>query len=542
MKHQRYVEEMNDDTASLWTDEYQKYLPIFQRLGLKPRRYFYDREAAYVGTVEGWFRIGFKKYSKQELKWLRRILEYLHERSFHNWAVPWQKTIIWEEHSFCYLIQPWLLAKEYFQPADPASLSRIAEITTELYNCGKDYFENCGIEIIRDHWQSIDFEWENTLHKLDQFKNEFEHEKTRKEFDELRKSAIAVLNDCLDSWKKSGLSSLLEHHQHSGVLGHGNLAARNIVWLSNDYYLLNWEGLAFQPRIVDVASLINDVAWWEPDWILFLLNEYAKIQPFWPEEHVALFALLKYPKKAIDILNTAGAEEIFNPKDLKGEVKELARKERCLTKAWKELGTPKRWVWGRESGTPSVDPGKISMVLSPVETWGDFTGQVDSLIRVQHDQKLPSDVMERLNYNEPDQVMAGRDGNILESAAKESPAYNENNFIEIVEPQPKIPHETESESLEEDKTQGSEANMESPTASIPVGIGEAIQATEQTAQNESKTEIKNEVLNDIQGNQKNEVNREIKNELKKETSAIPKITSWGKFPKPIGANKKLGNR
>jgi hypothetical protein len=512
LKHQRYVEASGDEMMNLQTEEYQKCLPIFQRLGLKPRRYFCDREAAYVGTIEGWFRLGFKKYSKQELKWLRRILEYLNERSFRNWAVPWQKTIIWEEHSFCYLIQPWLLAKEYFRPEDPASLSRIAEITTELYNCGKDYFENRGIEIVRDHWQSIDFEWENALHKLDQFKNDFEHEKLRKDIDDLRKSAIEALSQSLDSWKKSGLSSLLEHHQHSGVLGHGNLLVQNIVWLSNDYYLLNWEGLAFQPRIVDVASLINDVAWWEPEWILFLLNEYARIQPFWPEEQVALFALLKYPKKVIDLLSAGATEEILNRKDLKGEAKELGRKERCLTKAWKELGTQKRWVWGRQNGMPSVDPGKISMVLSPVESWGDFAGQVDSLIQIQHDQKLPSDVMERLNYNEPDQVMAGRDGNVLESAAKESPTYNENNFIEIVEPQPKIPEESEPDVVEEEKAPKAEGTSQPFPEANPM-------VPEKTVPIKGKATAPQDI--------------------KKE---IPLITSWSKFPKPIGAHKKLGNR
>lgn len=545
LKHLRY-EEINDGAMRLLTEEYQRYLPIFQRLGLRPRRYFYDRDAAYVGTIEGWFRLGFKKYSKQELKWLRRILEYLHERSFHNWAVPWQKTIIWEEHSFCYLIQPWLLAKDHFQPGDPASLSRIAEITTELYNSGKDYFENRGIEIIRDRWQSIDFEWENTLHKLDQFKNDFEHDKTRKEFDELRKNAITVLNDCLESWKKSGLSTLLEHHQHSGVLGHGNLSTKNIVWLSNDYYLLNWEGLAFQPRIVDVASLINDVAWWEPDWILFLLNEYAKIQPFWPEEHAGLFALLRYPKKVIDILNVGGNEDFLNPKDLKGEIKELARKERCLTKAWKELGTQKRWAWGRQSGMPSVDPGKISMVLSPVESWGDFAGQADSLIQIQHDQKLPTDVMERLNYNEPDQVMAGRDGNVLESAAKESPAYNENNFIEIVEPQPKIPNENQSYIAEEEKTGKTEIRSESLPDLKAEGNETAVQAEAELPHAEPKVEIKNEerkeLNSEIRDNLKIGVNRQEKIEPKKNSPAKPGIVSWGKFPKPIGADKKLGNR
>jgi hypothetical protein len=508
MKHQRFNEQNDNEAMKFETDEFVRCLPIFQRLGLKPRRYFSDQEAAYVGTVEGWFRLSFTKYSKQELKWLRRILDYLNERSFHNWAVPWQKTIIWEEHTFCYLIQPWIIAKEHFESLDPASVSRIAEITTELYSCGKDYFENRGIEIVRDRWQSIDLEWENELHKLDQLRNDFEHEKIRKEVDELRRIAVAALSESLDGWKKSGLSLLLEHHQRSGVLGHGNLLKKNIVWLNNDYYLLNWEGLAFQPRIVDIASLINDVAWWEPEWILFLLNEYAKIQPFWPEEQVALFALLKYPQKIIDLLRTGVSEESLNRKDLKEEAKELARKERCLLKAWKELGTHKRWVWGRQSDMPPVSQGKISMVLSPVESWGDFAGQADSLIHVKHEQKLPKDVMERLTYNESDRIVAGRDGNVLESAAKVEAAYNENNFVEIVEPQPKIPDEAEPEQPPEE-----------------------VKATEI----EPLQDLNNVSPELAAKDEEQPVNNIMK-------TVIPQVTKWPKFPKPLGANKKFGHR
>jgi Phosphotransferase enzyme family. len=523
MKRQHFMEPSGNEADKFQTDEYQRCLPIFQRLGLKPRRYFSDREAIYVGTIEGWFRLSLKKYSKQELKWLRRILEYLNERSFHNWAVPWQKTIIWEEHAFCYLIQPWFMAKEFFQATDPASVSRVAEITTELYNCGKDYFENRAIEIARDRWQSIDLEWETQLFKLDQLKIDFEHEKLRKDIDELKKSAIIALNDSLDSWRKSGLTSLLEHHQRSGVLGHGNLLIKNIVWLNNDYYLLNWEGLAFQPRIVDIASLINDVAWWEPEWILFLLNEYAKIQPFWPEEHMALFALLKYPQKIMELLGSEMNEESLNRKDLKEEARELARKERCLVKAWKELGTQKRWVWGQQTDMPSVGQGKISMVLSPVESWGEFAGQADSLIHVKHEQKLPKDVMERLTYNESDQVVAGRDGNVLESAAKidANANYNESNFIEIVEPQPKIPDETELE-------QAAEA---------------AKAVSEQTLTNSTIPEMKDKDVKDKEVKAKEvKANDEplfSKTEVKKNT---PYVTTWAKFPKPLGANKKLGDR
>jgi hypothetical protein len=519
MKHQRVIQESNNEVAGFQTDEFQKSLPIFQRLGLKPRRYYRDHEAAYVSTTEGWFRLSFKKYNKQELKWLRRILEYLSERSFHNWAVPWQKTIIWEENTYCYLIQPWILTREYFQAGDPASVSRIAEIIADLYSCGKDYSENRGIEIVRDRWQTIDLEWESTLHALDQFKNDFEHEKLRKEVEELRKDAITALNDSLNSWKKSGLSSLLEHHQRSGVLGHGNLVVKNIIWGGNDYYLLNWEGLAFQPRIVDIASLINDVAWWEPDWILFLLNEYSKIQPFWPEEHAALFALLKYPQKIIELLNGDVTEESLDHKNLKEVAKELARKERCLLKAWKELGTQKRWVWGRQTEMSSVNQGKISMVLSPVESWGDFAGQVDSLIQVKHDQKLPKDVMERLTYNDPDRVVAGRDGNILESAAKGATGYNENNFIEIVEPQLKIPTENEQSEQEQEHEQQLE----------PERVDEVKVLVPEQVEN-AKVVVTEPVI----------AEKNIPTQSKAKETA-PQVIQWAKFPKPMGENKKLGH-
>ena len=536
MKRQRFIEDSDNIGIEFRTDEFQKWLPIFQRLGLKPRRYFKDQEAAYVGTAEGWFRLGFKKYNKQELKWLRRILEYLHERAFHNWAVPWQKTIIWEENTFCYLIQPWALTKEYFQAGDPASISRIAEITAELYSCGKDYSGNRGIEIGRDRWQSIDLEWESALYKLDQFKNDFEHEKLRKEIDELRKNAITALNDSLNSWKKSGLSSLMEHHQRSGVLGHGNLFVKNIIWGGNDYYLLNWEGLAFQPRIVDIASLINDVAWWESDWILFLLNEYSKIQPFWPEEHAALFALLKYPQKIIELLDGGVTTESSDHKNFKEVAKEMARKERCLLKAWKELGTPKRWVWGRETQTIPVSQGKISMVLSPVESWGDFAGQVDSLIQVKHDQKLPKDVMERLTYNNPDRVVAGRDGNILESASKEATGYNENNFIEIVEPQPKIPteKEPEPESVEEIKAKVVEETKVLEPEPVEEIKAKVVEGTKVVVP-EPIEEVK---VSETKSNR-------AKNGLPMQTigtDPTPQIIQWAKFPKPVGKSKKIGHQ
>lgn len=409
---------------------YFKWTPIFQRLGLKPHRFFYRREAVFICTAEGWFRLSLVKYDKQELKWVRSILEYLEERSFNNWAMPWQKTIIWEENSHCYLIQPWLLTNDYFKANDPASVARIAEILGDFYRLGKDYRENKGIEILRDRWSTIETQWGIELEKLDRLSGELGHEKINKEFSELKKETVRILSEALAGWKSSGINTLYEHHRRTGVLGHGNLSVGNIIWCGNDYYLLNWEHLAFQPKIADLASLISNVAFWEPDWIIFLINEYSKVQPFWAEEYTALMALLRYPAEAILLLTEVETEDL-DRKDIKEEVKQMAKKERCLAKVWKELGSKNRWIWGKTDYPATEDMRKISMVLSPIESWGDYSGQVDSLIKIDNDQKLPLDVIERLNLNNQKGVVGGKEGAVLEGAALKI-----DDFTEITEQQP----------------------------------------------------------------------------------------------------------
>lgn len=434
---------------------YAKWMPIFQRLGLKPHRFFYNQEAVYICTSEGWFRLSLVKYEKQELKWVRSILEYLEERSFGNWAMPWQKTIIWEENNHCYLIQPWLLTNDCFKVKDPASVARVAEILADFYRLGKDYHENKGIEILRDRWSTIETLWSIELEKIDCLSGDIAHEKTNKEFGELKKETVRVLSEAIADWKSSGISALYEHHRRTGVLGHGNLSLENIVWCGNDYYLLNWEHLAFQPKISDLASLISNVAFWEPDWIIFLINEYSKVQPFWSEEYSALMALLRYPAKAIRLLTEAEAEEVQR-KAIKEEVKQMAKKERCLSKVWKELGSKNRWVWGRNSYPANEDMHKISMVLSPIESWGDFSGPVDSLIKIDYDQKLPSDVIERLNLNIQKGVVSGKEGHILEGAAPTE------SFTEITEQQP--PRIVEEFANGEEKNEVEEREIETTTS------------------------------------------------------------------------------
>jgi hypothetical protein len=420
---------------------FQKWVSVFQQLGLKPRRFINGADAIYVCTAEGWFRLGLVKYQKEELNWLHSILGYLEERSFNNWAVTWRKTIIWEENNACYLIQPWLLASERFQLSDPAALERLAEILADLYRCGKDYRENRGIKIFRDRWSAIETSWKAELEMVQSLKEEQFHEKIRKEVSGLRKTAETLLSECINNWEL-GIKALFEHHFQLGVLGHGELLAKYVVWRGHDYYLLNWEHLSFQPKIMDLAALINDLSFWEPEWIIYFINQYSKLQPLWPEEYHGLKAMLQYPKQLLNLLQAEQLKELDH-KLIKEVEKDLKRKGRCLDKVWRELGSEKtNWAWQKEFDLPRHrQPGKISLALSPIETWGGLTNEPsDSLIHVTAEQKLPSDIWQRLVNSEQDRVLGGQNGGIMEAAADTA---GEPDYLEIVEKPPHNPTDTD---------------------------------------------------------------------------------------------------
>ncbi len=392
--------------------QFLKWNTIMQRTGLKPRRFLQKSDAVYFGTSEGWFRLSYARYSKPEVHWIRKLLEYLDESSFQNWAVSWRKTIVWEENDHCYLIQPWVMNGDSFQRDDPASIQRIAEIMADFYRTGKGYVESKGIEIRRDRWSTLEVEWEESLKKIAKLKIDSLPEKIRGGMVELQKELAVLIRENINNWRSSGIHSLLDHQRRAGVLGHGNLISQNILWQNNDLALLNWEYLAFQPRILDLATLINDASNWEPDWILFIIGEFSKAQPFWREEYTALRILLRHPYHIIRMLERTQPEELER-KFLKEAVKELARKERCLGKVWRELGTEKRWGGGILTNNSGID--RLSMVLSPVETWGEYNGP-DSVIRVRNEAKLPEDVMERLTYFEQNRIVGGRDGSVLDGS------------------------------------------------------------------------------------------------------------------------------
>lgn len=417
LKYDRYETNKTRGEFSKAQIEFQKWALLFQRTGLKPRRLVMESDGIIIGTSAGWFRLGFRKYGRQELQWIHQMLEHLEERAFKNWAAPWAKTVVfWGENNEGYLIQPWVITGEYFQAADPGSVQRLAEIMAAFYRSGKDYKAAKGIEITRDRWSNMEMDWESRLRDLDNLKAEDMPEKARGDFNELRKNTGMLLKECIAGWRNSGMHSLFEHQSQTGILGHGSLLARHIVWLVNDYFLLNWESLAFQPRIFDLAVLIRDVAYWEPDWILYLINEFARVQPFWPEEYTALFAVLRYPREALRMMDTLIAGEP-DRKLLKEAGKELVRKERCLDKVWRELGTEKRWAGRFPDNRSQFSFNKLSMALSPLETWGDFQGEVDTVINVKHENRLPPEVMERLSDFDRDRIVGGKDDNILQGSA-----------------------------------------------------------------------------------------------------------------------------
>lgn len=420
MKEKTEYDERSADKFDSLKELFLKWVTVFYRFGLRPSRFFKDRDAIYFCTNEGWFRLSLIKYAKEELNWLQSILQYLEERSFNNWACSWRNTIIWEEESYSYLIQPWVFTNKKLDINDPASIRRVSEIIAKLYRCGKDYHATKGIGIFRDRWSTIELQWEQELKAIESLTEELFHEKLRKEIHILKKEAVALLSDCLTIWKNS-MNTLFEHHFSSGVIGHGRLRSNYIIWKEYDYYLLNWENLSFQPKVADLASLINDTAIWEPEWISFLINEYSKNQSFWPEEYNALKAMLQYPGKLVKLLSRENIDDC-DYKQIKVAKKELKRKDRCLAQVWRELGTDNCWSRGRVfAGTGINDNGKISLILSPIHTWGGFqTLQAGPLINLKPEQKLPNDIWDRLVNNTPDRVFGGGDGQIMEVTSNKS--------------------------------------------------------------------------------------------------------------------------
>jgi hypothetical protein len=478
-----------------------KWVPVFHHLGLKPRRFVKEADAIYVCTQEGWFRLSLIKYRKEELNWLRLILGYLEERSFNNWAVAWRKTIVWEENNSCYLIQPWFLASERFWPVDPAALDRIAEILADLYRCGKDYRENRGIEICRDRWSGIVTGWKTELQMVQSVKEEQCHEKIRKEVGNLRKYAETQLSECIANWDL-GIKALFEHHFQLGVLGHGALLSKYVVWRGHDYYLLNWEHLSFQPKIMDLAVLINDLAFWEPEWIIFFINQYVKLQPLWPEEYYGLKAMLQYPGQLLHLLQLEQLKGLDH-KMIKEAEKELKRKGRCLDKVWRELGSEKtNWAWQKKYDLPRKrHPAKISLALSPVETWGGLVNDTgEALIHVNAEQKLPSDIWKRLVNLEQDRVFGGQDGGIMEAAA--NPAKTDD-YSEI---ETKPPHgATDNSNLFNNTIQETTAP---PAIAIPAGDFERL------------------IISDKSGET-----------TQTAPETLPKVLNWTDFPKPLKRGK-----
>lgn len=514
--------QINDETLRVFEQtrvDCQRWYSIFERLDLKPRRYFSADGCVYMGTAEGWFRLSPIHYEKDELYWVQNILQYLEERSFANWAVPWQKTMIWEENDGCYLIQPWIFGKEYFSPADPAAIGRVAEILAGLHRCGRDYCQNKGIEIFRDRWSAIEEHWQLERQRVDALPEEGFDESVRQALAGLKKAITASLSETIDIWR-NGINLLYEHQLHSGMIGHGQLAAKHIVWLKNDYYLLNWEDVSFQPKVADLAMLIEDVGIWEPEWITFLINAYTRFQPFWPEEYQALQVMLQYPKPLLNLVREDNLPRL-EWKQIEETRQVLQRKEQCLSRVWQELAADKRWSRQIWLGNGGIEPGKLSAVVSLVETWsGVSNAQNEPLISVRDEGKLPSDsdILERLSHSMEEEVLGGRIGNIIEGAvlAESDRLRPESSGWEIEERSDDVLPEQDGDK-EDEETPEDQKEQEEPEE-------EATQAAEDSVLNPGEPGVS--LFTTASG-----LKQEAVAEEKASSAPEPLLLNWSAFPK-----------
>lgn len=325
---------------------YQKWRPILERHGFKARRYLPTNDGEFVASEEGWFRLSPVCYEKNHLQWVQNRLRYLDEQSFANWAAPWQKNMIWEEDEGWRLMQPWIFSNDHFSPGDPAGIERVAEILADLHHRGRDYSKSEVRDGIPAQWRTLDQHWQLELEWMDILPEDRANENVRLDLAGVRKATVALLKESIGIWQ-SGIHLLFESDDLVGSIGHGRLKAQDIVWLDNDFYLLDWENVIIQPKVADLAIFIENVGLWEPEWIVLFMAAYTQKQPLWPEEFQMLKLLLEYPK---DLLELAREDRLpkLTREEMALSLQELQHKSRCLNEAWRELGARQGWdrrIW-----------------------------------------------------------------------------------------------------------------------------------------------------------------------------------------------------
>ncbi len=348
---------------------YVKLESFLLQFNLKVCRFYEAKDACYFYTNQGWFRFSLISYEKQELLWLKSILEYLEAASFDNWATAWQKSIILEEMRTAYFIQPWFFPEEPFSVSDPASLARAAEIIANFHATSKGFLMECALELKRDRWNDFEKNLDEKLQLINDLELKVYSEKHQKSILEFKNLLLELLKGIKKEWQSLEMNAFLENQLNSGMLTHGAFRPAHLVLQQNNYYLLNWEAIAFRPRVADLADFIGQVNWWEPEWLLFFLGEYFKRQPLCPEEYKAFHILLRFPWEVFAFLEKLLPDKLER-KHVKELLKMLSRKNHCLEQMVQEFDAQKRWLWGKVN-TPVIP--KNGTELTSVESWGGFT-------------------------------------------------------------------------------------------------------------------------------------------------------------------------
>lgn len=472
--------------------EYQKWAPIFYQLGLKPRRYFKTNNAVYICTEAGWFRLGFIKYGKEELQWVNRVLQHLEEGRFANWGVPWSKSLIWEEQGFSYLIQPWCFSKDSFDPRDPAAIIRLTEILSDLYYCSQNFVDNNGPGILRNRWRSLEEQWQADLQLVEML----DEKKLGLTGFNFKKQAVNTIEDTLKIWD-SVIKGWVEADREFGSIGHGKLLSKYIVAQPDDYYLLNWEHLSFQPKVTDLVSVINDVGIWEEEWVAFIINEYTKLQPFWPEEYRILVGMLQYPVDLLKFLHKLNNEPNLkiNQSQIKKFSVELSKKADCLLGVWQQLGIDDRWGGYSGIAPESNDEAQeeLSMAEPSYENGENYVG-------AELDVVLPFDeTMEQSVEKWEDDVVNEQVDDSLNSQIEPTESIKSVQLEEVTE----APTVAELEEIRDEQ------------------VWEALEP---------------QVTSQGQGDQESAVekpNFAVVDQPMEVAESRVKLASWGKFPKPL---------
>ena len=210
------------------------------------------------------------------------------------------------------------------------------------------------LRMVRQDWGDWEEKWHYRLDELYRLGEEAQHRK--EDFD---KTYLKLLDDALrdgvealECLKRINFREITEEERARGGLCHRDYKPEYILeGEGSKYWLQDFDDLAGQSHLEDVARFIKEVGEWDANKINFILDEYSQIFAVSPLEIEAITAYLKLP---LDLWRIArnyylrGKPQKRSLRQLMGEMK---RRRQCF----KDLCRPKDvlvnipelpWLWG----------------------------------------------------------------------------------------------------------------------------------------------------------------------------------------------------